>query len=159
VATSKSKAKDAGCGGTGEDGATLGYEADLWRMAGAPRGAMDAAEYKHVVLGLVFLRHITDAFEELHAKLEEKRPQGADSPLFWVPPEARWVQVKKQARQPTIGRLVDGALEGIERDNPVLKSVLPKEYATTTRMRTLRTCSGGSTRIPSWHSEPDHGCL
>ena len=125
---------------TPESGATIGYEAELWRMADALRGAMDAAEYKHVVLGLIFLKYISDAFEELHAKLESERAhgadpedpdeyRGADPPVFWVPREARWAHIKAQARQPTIGQLVDEAMEGIERDNPALKGVLPKDYA------------------------------
>jgi len=122
------------------NGATLGYEAELWRMADALRGGMDAAEYKHVVLGLIFLKYISDAFAELHARLESERAQGADPedpdeyrgadpPVFWVPPEARWPHLKAQARRATIGQLVDDAMEGIERDNPVLKGVLPKDYA------------------------------
>ncbi|GAB4195614.1 MAG: hypothetical protein OHK0013_01990 [Sandaracinaceae bacterium] len=101
---------------------------------------MDAAEYKHVILGLIFLKYISDAFDERHARLEAERAQGADPedpdeyrgadpPVFWVPPEARWAHIKTQARQPTIGRLVDDAMEGIERDNPALKGVLPKDYA------------------------------
>ena len=118
--------------------ATLGYEAQLWRMADALRGSMDAAEYKHVVLGLIFLKYISDAFEEQHARLEAERDQGADPEdpdgyraenIFWVPPEARWAHLKAQARQPTIGQLVDDAMAGIERDNPALKGVLPKDYA------------------------------
>ena len=123
----------------GEDqGATTGYEAELWRMADALRGSMDAAEYKHVVLGLIFLKYISDAFEERHARLVVERDQGADPEdpdeyraenIFWVPPEARWSHLKAQARQPTVGQLVDSAMAGIERDNPVLKDVLPKEYA------------------------------
>ena len=122
----------------GGDGATTGYEAQLWRMADALRGSMDAAEYKHVVLGLIFLKYISDAFEERHAQLETELDQGADPEdrdeyiaenIFWVPPEARWAHLKAQARQPTIGQLVDGAMTGIERDNPVLKDVLPKDYA------------------------------
>ena len=120
------------------NGATTGYEAELWRMADALRGSMDAAEYKHVVLGLIFLKYISDAFEEIHARLEGQRAQGADPEdpdeyraenIFWVPPEARWAYLKAQARQPTIGQLVDHAMDGIERDNPVLKDVLPKNYA------------------------------
>ena len=94
----------------------VGYESELWRMADALRGSMDAAEYKHVVLGLVFLKYISDAFEEAYAKLEAERDQGADpedpdeyraQSIFWVPPEARWQHLRNQARQPTIGRLVD----------------------------------------------------
>ena len=121
-----------------ENGATTGYEADLWRMADTLRGSMDAAEYKHVVLGLIFLKYISDAFEEIHARLESEQAQGADPEdpdeyraknIFWVPPEARWTHLKAQARQPTIGQLVDHAMDGIERDNPALKDVLPKNYA------------------------------
>jgi len=120
------------------NGANVGYEAELWRMADALRGSMDAAEYKHVVLGLIFLKYISDAFEELHAKLDAEKKQGADPEdpdeyrakgIFWVPPEARWPKLKAQAKQPTIGQLVDDAMAGIERDNPSLKDVLPKEYA------------------------------
>ncbi|VUZ85423.1 XRE family transcriptional regulator [Candidatus Methylomirabilis lanthanidiphila] len=119
-------------------GATVGYEAELWRMADALRGSMDAAEYKHVVLGLIFLKYISDAFEEQHAKLVAEQAKGADpedpdeyraQSIFWVPPEARWTHLKAQAKQTTIGRLVDDAMAGIERDNPALKSVLPKDYA------------------------------
>lgn len=119
-------------------GATVGYEAQLWRMADALRGSMDSAEYKHVVLGLIFLKYISDAFEEQHARLEAEKLQGADpedpdeyraKSIIWVPPEARWAHLKSQARQSTIGRLVDDAMEGIERDNPSLKGVLPKDYA------------------------------
>jgi type I restriction enzyme M protein len=120
------------------NGATVGYEAELWRMADALRGSMDAAEYKHVVLGLLFLKYISDAFEEQHAKLEAERAQGADPEdpdeyrahnIFWVPPEARWAHLRAQARQSTVGQVVDDAMGAIERDNPALRGVLPKEYA------------------------------
>jgi len=120
------------------NGANVGYEAQLWQMADARRGSMDAAEYKHVVLGLIFLKYISDAFEEQHTKLEAEKAQGADPEdpdkyralsIFWVPPEARWPHLKAQAKQPTIGQLVDDAMAGIERDNPSLKGVLPKDYA------------------------------
>src|SRR5206468_12608204 len=89
--------------------ATVGYEADLWRMADALRGSMDAAEYKHVVLGLIFLKYISDAFEEQHAWLVAEKTTGADpedpdeyraQSIFWVPPEARWAHLRSQARQP-----------------------------------------------------------
>jgi type I restriction enzyme M protein len=118
--------------------ANVGYEAELWRMADALRGSMDAAEYKHVVLGLIFLKYISDAFEEKHSALEAERDQGADPEdpdeyraenIFWVPTEARWAHLKAQARQSTIGQLVDDAMTGIERDNSALKGVLPKDYA------------------------------
>ena len=111
--------------------ANVGYEAQLWQMTDALHGSMDAAEYKHVALGLIFLKYISDAFEEHHAKLVAEQATGeyrAQS-IFWVPPEARWQHLKAQARQPTIGQLVDDAMAGIERDNPALKGVLPKDYA------------------------------
>ena len=127
------KAKNRGTGG-----GDLGYEAQLWQMADALRGSMDAAEYKHVVLGLIFLKYISDAFEERHATLVAEKAQGADPEdpdeyrsqnIFWVPPEARWAHLKAQARQPTIGQMVDDAMSGVERDNAALKGVLPKDYA------------------------------
>ena len=124
-------------GPTGGDGAP-DYRAELWKMADALRGSMDAAEYKHVVLGLIFLKYISDAFEEVHTQLEAEREAGADPEdpdeyrgqnIFWVPPEARWPALQDQARQPTIGQAIDEAMAAIERDNPALKDVLSKEYA------------------------------
>lgn len=121
-----------------ETGATVGFEGKLWQAADALRNNMDAAEYKHVVLGLIFLKYISDAFEEQHAKLEAEKSQGADAEdpdeyravhIFWVPKEARWDHLKANAPQPIIGKLVDDAMVAIERDNPSLKGVLPKEYA------------------------------
>ena len=118
--------------------ATIGFEDQLWRAADALRSNMDAAEYKHVVLGLIFLKYISDAFEEQHARLEAERAQGADPEdpdeyralnIFWVPREARWSLLKANAKQPTIGKTVDEAMLAIERDNPSLKGVLPKDYA------------------------------
>ena len=107
-------------------------------MADALRGSMDAAEYKHVVLGLIFLKYISDAFEEAHALLLEQMEDGADPEdpdeyraqnIFWVPPKARWSYLKSRTRQPTIGRLLDDAMVAIELDNPALRDVLPKDYA------------------------------
>jgi type I restriction enzyme M protein len=119
-------------------GANLGFEAKLWAAADALRNNMDAAEYKHVVLGLIFLKYISDAFEAKHDELVAHKKQGADpedpdeyraASIFWVPPEARWKYLKSMAPQPTIGQLVDDAMTAIERDNPTLKGVLPKDYA------------------------------
>jgi type I restriction enzyme M protein len=134
-----SVAKIKGPDGSARDtAANVGFEAKLWATADALRGSMDAAEYKHVVLGLLFLKYISDAFEEQRARLEEDRASGADPEdpdeyralgIFWVPPEARWSHLKAQAKQPTIGQLVDDAMTGIEQDNPSLKGVLPKDYA------------------------------
>lgn len=99
---------------------------------------MDAAEYKHVVLGLVFLKYISEALEEYHARLQGETAQGADPEdpdeyravnIFWVPMEARWSHLLANARQPTIGKTVDDAMLAIERDNPALKGVLTKDYA------------------------------
>ncbi len=113
-------------------------EAKLWSMADALRNNMDAAEYKHVVLGLIFLKYISDAFEAKHAELEGQRSQGADpedpdeyraASIFWVPKEARWSQLKANAPQPKIGTIVDEAMTAIERDNPSLKGVLPRDYS------------------------------
>ena len=121
----------------GNQSATTGYEAELWAMADTLRGSMDAAEYKHVVLGLIFLKYISDAFEERHAAVlaewgedaAEDRDEYIAENIFWVPPDARWWNLKAQAKQPTIGSIVDQAMAAIERDNPALKDVLPKDYA------------------------------
>ncbi len=117
--------------------ATTGYESELWAMADALRGSMDAAEYKHVVLGLIFLKYISDAFEERRAEVlanwgeeaAEDRDEYIAENIFWVPRKARWSRMKTQARQPTIGQTVDRAMAAIERDNPALKDVLPKDFA------------------------------
>jgi type I restriction enzyme M protein len=121
-----------------KNGGDLGFEATLWLAADKLRNNMDAAEYKHVVLGLIFLKYISDAFEERRAQLMAEVDQGADPEhpdeyraenIFWVPREARWVQLQGQAKLPSIGKIVDDAMVAIERDNPSLKGVLPKEYA------------------------------
>jgi type I restriction enzyme M protein len=132
-------------------GANLGFEDKLWAAADKLRGNMDAAEYKHVVLGLIFLKYISDAFMEKYNLLtqetanpkseyyvkEERARYGvaedrdeylADN-IFWVPPEARWSSLQKNAKRPEIGTLLDDAMAAIERDNKVLKGVLPKDYA------------------------------
>ena len=123
--------------GQSPDSGAADYRADLWRMADALRGSMDAAEYKHVVLGLIFLKYISDAFEEVHTRLEAERDQGADpedrdeylaQDVFWVPAEARWPSIQAHARQSTIGQVVDAAMAALERDNLALKDILPKEY-------------------------------
>lgn len=98
---------------------------------------MDAAEYKHVVLGLIFLKYVSDAFEEQYSKvLAEWGEEAAEDSdeytaenIFWIPKGARWSRLKSNARQSTIGQLVDEAMIAIERDNPVLKDVLPKQFA------------------------------
>ena len=133
------------------NGANLGFEEKLWQAADKLRNNMDAAEYKHVVLGLMFLKYISDAFQERQKYLETttgdpgsamyvREPQGryavvedrdeyAAENVFWVPKAARWDHLQANAKQPTIGKLIDDAMVAIEKDNPSLKGVLPKNYA------------------------------
>lgn len=126
--------------GSDKSSASLGFEAKLWLAADKLRNNMDAAEYKHVVLGLIFLKYISDSFEEHHAKLvagkgdyKGSNPEDQDEykaeNVFWVPPAARWSYLQNSAKQPTIGKIVDDAMVAIERDNSRLKGVLPKDYA------------------------------
>ncbi len=126
---------------TKTNGANLGFEAQLFATADKLRGHLDAAEYKNVVLGLIFLKYISDAFEELHTKLLDQISQGTDPEdrdeylaehVFWVPKEARWSYLRANAKQPTIGNLIDDAMLAIERDNPVLRNVLPGNYGRAT---------------------------
>jgi type I restriction enzyme M protein len=120
--------------------ANIGFEQKLWLAADKLRSNMDAAEYKHVVLGLIFLKYISDSFEEHHAKLQAgegeyagANPEDPDEyraeNIFWVPPSARWTYLQNSAKQPTIGKIVDDSMVAIERDNPRLKGILPKDYA------------------------------
>lgn len=132
-------------------GANLGFEEKLWQAADKMRGHMDPGEYKHVALGLIFLKYISDAFEERHSQLEfltgdlsseyfikypeerygviEDRDEYVSENIFWVPKEARWSHLQSNAKQPNIGKIIDDAMVAIEKDNPKLKGVLPKDYA------------------------------
>jgi type I restriction enzyme M protein len=124
----------------------LGFEDVLWKAADKLRGSMDSGEYKHVVLGLIFLKYVEDAFEErrgvLRGELDadgitgeaaeellESRDEYTAEGVFWVPPEARWQYLKEHAKQPEIGKLIDNAMDLIEIDNPTLRGVLPKTFA------------------------------
>jgi len=124
----------------------LAYADQLWKAADTLRGQIDAAEYKHVVLGLLFLKYISDSFEarkdELKAELEadgiagpqldnllENRDEYTAERVFWVPPEARWQNLQNQAARPDIATLIDDAILAVERDNPSLKGKLPRDYA------------------------------
>jgi type I restriction enzyme M protein len=124
----------------------LGIEDVLWKAADKLRGSMDASEYKHVVLGLLFLKYVDDSFEERRTGLRdellrdgisgeaadgllESRDEYTAEGVFWLPAEARWAYLQEQAKQPNIGTLVDHAMDLIERDNPSLRGVLPKNYA------------------------------
>src|SRR5436309_3297261 len=133
------------------NGATLGFEEKLWQAADKLRGALDAAEYKHVVLGLIFLKYISDAFEERRRTLAtlcaepkseyfvndpaqrdatlEDRDEYIAANVFWVPEEARWGNLQKSAKQPDIATRLDDAMFAIERENLRLKEVLPRAYA------------------------------
>lgn len=120
----------------GQANGSIGFEQQLWQTADKLRNNMDAAEYKHVVLGLIFLKYISDAFEEKYNELKqdpESDPEDRDEyvaeNIFWVVPEARWQYLVDHARQSTIGQLIDNAMIAIEKDNPSLKGVLPKNYA------------------------------
>ena len=134
-----------------ENGATLGFEAKLYQAADKLRNNLDAAEYKHVVLGLIFLKYISDAFEEKHGwllkesanpnseyyikeetaryQIAEDRDEYLAENIFYVPEKARWTYLQARAKQPEIGTLVDDAMITIEAENPRLKGVLPKNYA------------------------------
>lgn len=135
-------------------GGPLGFEQTLWTAADKLRGHMDAAEYKHVVLGLIFLKYISDAFAERYEQLllwtvdqdheyyikdpgvryqvAEDRDEYLAENIFWVPKEARWQYLQDNAKRPEIGQLVDEAMVAIEAENPSLKGVLPKDYARPT---------------------------
>jgi len=135
---SKKKASSPASSTTAANGANLGFETTLWQAADKLRNNMDAAEYKHVVLGLIFLKYISDAFEERHVALAADKKGGADPEdqdeyraenIFWVPKEARWSFLQGRAKQPTIGKHLDDAMAAIERDNPALKGVLPKDFS------------------------------
>lgn len=117
------------------NGANIGFEAELFQAADKLRGNLEPSEYKHVALGLIFLKYISDAFEAKRTELEKEDPAtvedkdeySADN-VFWLPKEARWAHLQASARQPTIGKLIDEAMLAIEAENPSLKGVLPKDY-------------------------------
>ena len=136
------------------NGGNLGFEEKLWQAADKMRGHMDPAEYKHVVLGLIFLKYISDAFEERHSWLTketanpksdyyspnsderfrtaEDRDEYISENIFFVPKESRWSKLRNNAKQPAIGKLIDDAMIAIEKENITLKGVLPKDYARPT---------------------------
>ncbi len=118
------------------NGANLGFEEKLWAAADKMRGHMDAGEYKHVALGLIFLKYISDAFQERYDEIKkephadpEDRDEYMGHNVFWVPPEARWEKLQAAAKSPEIGKVIDNAMEAIEKENRTLKGVLPKDFA------------------------------
>lgn len=128
------RARESAASGGGAD---LGFERTLWQAADKLRNNMDAAEYKHVVLGLIFLKYISDAFEERREQLLAQEDDGADPEdpdeyraerVFWVPKAARWPGIQAKAKDPRIGQLIDAAMVAVEKDNSSLKGVLPKNY-------------------------------
>ncbi|TWH02014.1 type I restriction-modification system subunit M [Pseudoxanthomonas taiwanensis] len=118
------------------NGGNLGFEADLFKTADKLRGNMEPSDYKHVALGLIFLKYISDAFEARHQALLTEDPAAAEDRdeylaenVFWVPKQARWSHLQANAKKPTIGTLIDDAMRAIEKENESLKGVLPKDYA------------------------------
>lgn len=119
-----------------ENTAEIGFEKQIWAAADKLRGNVDPAEYKNVVLGLIFLKYISDTFEIKHAQLvaegenfeEDKDEYTADN-IFWVPPEARWNVIADAAHTPQIGLVIDKAMRRIEEENLKLKGILPKNFA------------------------------
>ena len=124
----------------------LAFEELLWKAAEVLRGSMDVTDYKHVILGLFFLKYLTDAFEQyreiLYAEMAADPIAGAwvdelldlpeqytDQGVFWVPPEARWGYLRERVTQPKMGELLDSAMDLIELNNPRLRGMLPKVYA------------------------------
>src|SRR3989344_3988739 len=114
---------------------SLGFEQKLWQVADKLRNNMDAAEYKHIVLGLIFLKYISDAFKEIYEGLKKEDlsdPEDRDEykrvNVFWVPKKARWDFLQNNAKQPTIGAFVDAAMDALERENPSLNRVRAPKY-------------------------------
>jgi type I restriction enzyme M protein len=115
----------------------LNFEQKLWKAADTMRSNMDAAEYKHVVLGLIFLKYISDSFNEAYEEIKndpeslgvEDRDEYDRRNIFWVPNNARWSILEENAKKPEIGKIIDEAMDAIEKENPSLRGVLPKNYA------------------------------
>jgi len=127
------------------NGANLGFEAQLWAAADKLRGNMEPSDYKHVTLGLIFLKYISDAFEAKRVDLLQEELADAEDPeeylaenVFWVPKEARWSHLQARAKQPTIGKDIDDAMMAIEAKNDSLKGVLPKDYARPAQSKILQ---------------------
>jgi type I restriction enzyme M protein len=166
-------------------GTQLGFEEKLWAAADKMRGHMDPSEYKHVTLGLIFLKYISDAFDERYEQLTlwtndpsteyfvreeqeryevlEDRDEYAAENVFWVPTEARWKHLQANAKQPDIGKQIDDAMVAIERENPSLKGVLPKDYARPSLTKTVLSRSkafnsaSGNVRRNCWNSSTKTG--
>jgi type I restriction enzyme M protein len=120
---------------SGNNTADIGFEQKLWAAADILRGNIDASEYKHVVLGLIFLKYISDKFDERYQQLKNEDDDVEDKDaytevnVFFVPPEARWEKIRDAAHKEEIGTVIDDAMRAIEKENKSLKDVLPKNYA------------------------------
>ena len=122
------------------NGANLGFENKLWEMADKMRGHMDSSKYKHVALGLIFLKYISDAFQAKYDALQatagtdhtdpEDRDEYAAANIFWVPKVARWQKIKAEAKQPIIGKIIDDAMTAIEKGKPDSQRRTTKELFT-----------------------------
>ncbi len=128
----------------GNNGTSLGFEAELFKAADKLRGAIEPSDYKHVVLGLIFLKYVSESFEAKYEallaedpRLAEVRDEYLSENIFWVPKEARWANLQANAKQPYIGTMIDDAMRAIERDNESLKGVLPKDYGRPTLNKTM----------------------
>ena len=116
--------------------ADLGFEDKIWKAADLLRGSIDAAEYKNVVLGLIFLKYISDCFDAKHQQLvdegdgfEEDKDEYTSENIFYVPADARWNKIAEAAHTPEIGKVIDNAMMEIEKENDRLKGILPKNFA------------------------------
>ena len=130
--------------GENKNGAKIGFEKELWDCANKMRGHMDASEYKHVALGLIFLKYISDSFEEVRQSLKQEEfadPEDKDEynakNCFWVPRQARWENIKTNAKSLEIGRIIDDAMRSIEKENDSLRGVLQKDYARSSLTNTM----------------------
>ena len=137
----RGRQKPADTNGKNGNGANLGFEADLFLAADKLRKNLEPSDYKHVVLGLIFLRHISHSFEAKREALLAEDAGAAEDPdeyladnVFWVPKEARWSHLQATAKQPIIGKLIDDAMLAIEAANPSLKGVLSKDYTSSLLM-------------------------
>ncbi len=126
--------------------ADLDFAADLFKAADKMRGGLEPSQYKHVALGLIFLKYISEAFQAMHVRLSEDSLADPENPeeylaenVFWVPETARWSHIRQNARSGNIGKIIDDAMEAIEAEatNKTLKGVLPKNYARPTLDKTM----------------------
>ena len=119
-----------------ENSAEIGFEKEIWKVTNTLRGSMDAGEYKHIILGLIFLKYLSDKFEEKYNKLkaegygyEEDIDEYMAEGIFFVPPQARWKIIASKAHSPENGKTIDNAMLEIEKKNNQLKGILPKTFA------------------------------